>query len=199
MGVSHHLLHAHGLVLGQHVVGRHHATERQVAGPQDMHAAVRRQVEGGNQVCRAFDQSGDRLVGALDAYFERNARVADGEFVDQARQIAVGVAVHRHQPDVALIDALHLLEFGGDAPFLGFPAPGQRHDRIAGRGQPHPLGKALEQSDAEVALQLEDLPVDGGSGDVELFGGALDRAGAGDLIDIAQRRRNEGILHSGPY
>ena len=41
-------------------------------------------------------------------------------------------------------------------------------------------------------LELQDLAIDCGGGDVELFGGAADRSDTGDLIEIAQNDRVHG-------
>ena len=42
----------------------------------------------------------------------------------------------------------------------------------------------LEQANAELRLQFQNLPVDRGRRDIELFRRAADRADAGDLIEI---------------
>jgi len=110
---------------------------------------------------------------------------------DQARQHAGAMTVHREHTHVALVDALHLADIGGDAALVVAPAPGQGDDQVARRREAHATRQPLEQGHAELAFEREHLPIDRRCGDVQFFRSALDRPGARDLIDISQHDRQQ--------
>ena len=66
---------------------------------------------------------------------------------------------------------------------------------FARRGQPQAPGKPLEDRNADLLFQRDDLPVDGRGGHVEPAGRLPDRAAAGDLVDISQLA---GMKHRPP-
>ena len=59
-------------------------------------------------------------------------------------------------------------------------------DDLAGGGQLEARRDPLEQRQADFCLQAEDLPVDGGGGDVQPPRGLADRPGAPDGIEVMQ-------------
>ena len=69
------------------------------------------------------------------------------------------------------------------------------HEHLAGGGQPHAARPALEQLRAEFLLEIHDAAIDRRGGDVEMVGRLADRAGARDLVDVAQ---DPQVLHRPP-
>ena len=61
---------------------------------------------------------------------------------------------------------------------------------FAGGSKPHAARQAFEQRRAEFLFEIGDAAVDRGGGDIELFGGLADRAGARDGIDIIQNSQD---------
>ena len=61
------------------------------------------------------------------------------------------------------------------------------HQQLAGRVEADAAGQALEDLRAELGLEGLDASVEGRRGDVEVLGRLADRAGAGDVLDQAER------------
>nr|WP_038679960.1 hypothetical protein [Pimelobacter simplex] len=131
--------------------------------------------ERGDEVRRAPLARGDRDAGVRRAEGGEAGQVAGDRAADDG-------------PDPDL-PADHAGQVVGDRPD---PADrverrrGVRQQRDAVRGQRGQPGAALEQPDAELALQLGDLRRDAGLAHVQRLGGAGERAPAVDLEDVAQ-------------
>ena len=96
-------------------------------------------------------------------------------------------AFDQSDPDLAPTQALEVVDLRSRFAEVAAEAADGLQKDLAGGCQPKPLRHALEQGQAQLLLQLDDLPVHRGGRDVEVFGGATDRPAPSHLIEIDRR------------
>jgi hypothetical protein len=117
---------------------------------------------------------------------ERHQRMALAELGDLARQEIEGERLAAGDAHGAAAQPLEVLDLRFHALDAALLLAQIMHEHLAGGGEPHAARPALEQRGAEFLLQIHDPPVHRRGGDVEMVGGLADRAGARDLVDVAQ-------------
>ena len=120
--------------------------------------------------------------------------MARSDGLDGARNDAHQQRRDRRDPHFAADVAGDGGDLGAGAAPFGQRVAGMAQQLFARRRQPDAVAASLEQRNAELGLELQDLPVDRRRRDIELFRRAPDRSGPGDLIEIMQ---NDGVHRGG--
>ncbi len=109
------------------------------------------------------------------------------EFAQQHRHVeGRGRALHHPHRDLAADHPAQRVGLGDDEVDVGEDAVGVLEQPRSLVGQPdHPRG-AFEEADAELLLELADLPAEGGLDDEFLRRGGAEAAGAGDRAEVTQ-------------
>ena len=126
----------------------------------------------------------DRLRG-LGMDRVADTRMAAPQVGDDAGQQRVGQKLQAHHDRRAAPQTAQRVDLGDRRFELAMQPAGGAKQQLAGGGQPHPARQALEQRNAEVALELENLPVDRRRRHVQMLGRAPDRPVMGDGLERA--------------
>ena len=163
--------------------GQHHLVPEQGEIPQPRVGLLRvhdAEVDAGVQ------QRGDRVPGRIGDDLHVDVRVSSAKGRQHRREpVVAGVALGA-EPD-------HGRAAGRLAPErllrldqLGYDPSGGLEQPLAGRGRHHPLAQAVEQREAEPALQLQQLVAQGRLGEVQVPGRLGERAMLRDGQDQLQ-------------
>src|SRR5258707_7197403 len=119
-----------------------------------------------------IDGKGHERIGAIEARQHIGEELGDG-------------ALDHRDRDMAAPEAAQLLELRAGTAIILLPSAHALDEDLAGRSEAQPARQALEEWRAEFILELQDLAVDCGRGDVEAVGRPADRALTHDLVEIA--------------
>ena len=106
-----------------------------------------REVEDQAEIRLTIDQCGGGMVGVGDLDLQRDLGMILAQPAHDTREDAIGMAVHRDDADMSLVDALEVSDLCADAAQVSSPAAGQGDDAIPRHGRPHAAGNAIEQGD----------------------------------------------------
>ena len=148
------------------------AAERGLEGEAEVRAALDDGLGGGVRIARDHPDLHRRVDG--DELRQRFGKEVNREAVE-------GQNGHRAADDpVALVD---LPLQPGEVPERGAEVV---EDQVPRVGEAHPVRAPFEERGSEVALELEDLPVDGRGGDAQPLRSPPDRALLGDRLEVAE-------------
>ena len=182
------------LLRGERVVVRHHRDQALLDRHQRPEAGVERRAVDRDEIDRVGLELGHGAIVIGHPHLERDIGVASPEGGDLTRQEVVGERLAAGDPHGAALEPAQILDLRLHPLDVAGLLAQIAHEHLAGCGEAHAARLALEQRGAELLLQIHDAAVDGRGRDGQPLRRLADRAGAGDLVDIAQ---DSQVAHGG--
>ncbi len=183
---------AGGRTQRQGMARHHHRAEPRMIGGRGGEPRRPRQVIGHAEVGLARQHRLHDVLGEQAAHRDLDARMRLPEGREHRRHQAACEPVHRCDRDIARPCALEVLHPQSEPLVVLQGRPHMGDQQLPDRREAQAFGEPVKDLRAEIVLELQDLPVDGGGGDVEMLRGRADRPAARHFIEIAKRA---GVQH----
>ncbi len=170
------------------ILGHQH-DEALLDGCQRLHGGIRRRPKHQGEIDTVIHEFGDGVDVIEHADIEVDLAVPCAKFRDHPRQEIERQRLAAGNAHGAAAKTAQILDVRPRAFQFRALLANVADKHLAGGGEAHAARLALEQRRAEFGLKVHDPAVDRGSGDIEPAGGAPDRAGASDRIDILKDSR----------
>ena len=178
------------------MIGGHDGAHRTRNVGEQADAAAPGRREGETEVRVALGDGVHGLDGVQGHDPDLDGRMGGDEPGHRLGQEVHGQAVEGGDGHLAADDAAQVVDVPAQPGEVVQGVPRVAQNELPGVGQPHAVRVPLEQRGAEVVLELQYLPVDGGRRDVQPFRGAADRPFLRHRLEVPQHRRMHPVSAS---
>ncbi len=172
------------LGFGQVAAGADHGAEREATHRDLPQLGPTLDMEAEAEMRIAVENGLRNLAGFHDRDPHRHPRMARPHQIERVRDQVVTETLDRRDLDVARVHPAQGVELRLHALGIGEHRIHMPGEDFAGRGQLEARRRPLEQLHPQARLEIEDLPVHGGRGDVQDGGGAANGAGVPHGIEV---------------